>query len=165
LQSLNPLRLAKAEEQFEGVIDLREMQRISDLLQQQSGEIHYQMSFFLDGSERVLAEVELKTVLQMLCQRCLKTMSVEVERNTHLAFVSDKTEIATLPAEYEPLVLDESDDLSINELVQDELLLAIPLAPMHLPDECSAAKEVEKFKDNGKVMPFADLAKLKKKTS
>ena len=46
-----------------------------------------------------------------------------------------------LPEQYDPLLLDETS-IELGSLIEDELTLALPIVPMHEPDECSFDPEL-----------------------
>jgi len=108
---------------------------------------------------------QLKTDLALICQRCLERYDIPVEVELKLNWVKSEQDAKKLPLRYEPLLV-ESIPLKLNDVIEDELLLALPIIAMHELDECNAAKfvtndkaaEIEKEKPN----PFAVLAELKK---
>ena len=82
----------------------------------------------------VAVSVEAKVVMQ--CQRCLSDMEVAVESASLMACVWSDEEAAALPATYEPLLVDHAADLS--DIAEEEILLAIPVSPIH-EAECKSA--------------------------
>jgi uncharacterized protein len=93
-----------------------------------------------------------------------------VEVDTWLRFVSDEAQAAALDAELEEDVLALEREQDALELVEDELLLALPLVPRH--EECPQplplpAEDLDDEADAApaKPNPFAALAQLKKKPS
>ena len=161
-QPLNLLRLAKAGEQLQGLLDISRMRRVMAFLPQSDGQLSYCLSFSFDDTGRICIQVELKAELQVICQRCLQPMQIDIDRESWLALIKDRSEMETLPARFEPLTLVDEDDLSILALLEDELLLAIPFAPLHPESECSASEDVKRLQVEGKPNPFASLAQLKK---
>jgi uncharacterized protein len=96
------------------------------------------------------------------CQRFLQPVALELELSRPLRFVADEATAAALDAESEDDVLVASRSLDLHELVEDELLLALPLVPMH--DRCprplpmAAGDAATEPAPN----PFAALAVLKR---
>ena len=163
-QSLNPLRLAKAGERLEGDIRLDSMERIADMVLENQGVLHYCLRFGVDDSGTHFVESEISTQLVMRCQRCLEPVTIDIHKLTLLGIVRSKTEAESLAVKYEPLVLDE-DVIRVNDLVEDELLLAIPYSPLHPKEQCSGTMELDQINAESKVNPFASLASLKKDKS
>ena len=162
-QTLDPLRLARSEEQLSGEIDLNEMSRVADLLQSDAGSVGFRLDFDHGEAGNCRIRVEIETSLLMNCQRCLQKMQVDIKRQSTLGIVADKSAAAELPNDYEPVILAENESMTAIDIVEDELLLAIPIAPLHAPDECGASKELEALSADAKTKPFAALAALKTK--
>jgi uncharacterized protein len=103
----------------------------------------------------------IRTQVEMACKRCLQSLPVEV--------VAQPFFVLLLPGEAEPqehetLVVEAP--LSLIELVEDELLLAMPMSPGHTEGECELAAPVAT--DRAPVAekrpnPFAELRGLKGK--
>jgi len=161
-QSINPLRLAKASKQIEGNLQVGSFERLEGLLLEKSGELQYALSFYFDEARTCIIECTIDVQLTFECQRCFKPVAVDIHHSSLLAVVNDKDEFDALAEEYEPLQLEE-EHISVGELIEDELLLAIPLSPLHEEDECSGKKVLDKVNADAKPQPFAALAALKKK--
>ena len=161
-QPLNLLRLARAGDKLNGVLDVGSLQRAGTLLSSDKGELSYCLSFDIDESKRILIDIEIAATLEMTCQRCLQPLEVAIERKTSVAAVREKAELNGLANNVEPLILSEQEQISLLGLVEDELILALPLAPLCPEATCDASKDVERIKKEGKPNPFAELAKLKK---
>ncbi len=96
------------------------------------------------------------------CQRCLQPVALDLEVSRPLRFVADEATAAALDAESEDDVLVASRHLDLHELVEDELLLALPLVPMHghCPRQLPMAAGDAAAEPAPK--PFAALAALKR---
>ncbi len=68
-----------------------------------------------------------------------------------------------MPDRYEPLILTD-EQLSLSKLIEDEVLLSLPMAPMHEPEECPAGGLFEK-QAMDRHKPFTVLKDLKKSKS
>lgn len=104
-------------------------------------------------------EVWLRGRITVQCQRCLKAL--ELPLDLHAGFELERTE-----AQADAAGLDEddfwdalvgSDRFDLRQLCEDELLLAVPYAPMHETCEAAGPKQAGE-----RVSPFAALAQLKK---
>lgn len=161
-QSINPLRLAKSRERIEGSLQIDSFDRLQDVLLENEGELKYSLSFDFDESGTCVIECIIDARLIFECQRCFKPVAINIHTSSLLGVANDKNEFEALAKEYEPLQLDE-ESISIKELIEDELLLAIPIAPLHAEDECSAKAVLDQINADAKPQPFAALAALKKK--
>ena len=100
----------------------------------------------------------------MTCQRCLQPVDIPLEVHRAIRFVRGEDEAARLDAQAEDDVLPLERTLDLPELVEDELLLALPIVPRHehcpspLPAPAAAPEEQEPAES-----PFAALAALKRK--
>lgn len=160
-QSINPLRLAKARERLVGKIQLDSLARLEGILLENTGELQYSLSFSFDESGVCVVESIIDTQLILECQRCFKPVDIEIHKSSLLGVVNDKDEFEALAKEYEPLQLDEGI-VFVEELIEDELLLSIPLSPLHPVDKCSGTSHVDRINADAKPQPFAVLAALKK---
>ena len=117
------------------------------------------------GEPEIWLHVQADTCLPMTCQRCLTPVDVALTVDRSFRFVADEETAAALDDESEEdiLALDPAFDLAI--LVEDELLMEIPLVPRH--DECPVEVTLEVVDPafeaalSEKPHPFAALAKLR----
>jgi DUF177 domain-containing protein len=161
-QSINPLRLAKSREQIKGSLQLDSLERLKGVLLENKGDLQYSLSFDFDESGTCIVESVIDTRLMLECQRCLKPVAIDIHKSSLLGVVKEKDEINTLAKEYEPLQMDE-ESIFLENLVEDELLLALPISPLHAGEDCSGKKVLDRINADAKPQPFAALAALKKK--
>ena len=104
-------------------------------------------------------------LLPLTCQRCLGPVDVAVSVDRSFRFVSDEQAAAAQDEESEEDVLALSRSFDLLELVEDELLMELPLAPRHevCPEPVNLAVADEGFDDAAEPQenPFAVLNKLK----
>lgn len=102
------------------------------------------------------------------CQRCLQPVLLSLDVDRAFRFVPTEDEAAALDADSEEDVLVLSRHFDLRELVEDELLLTLPIVPMH--DDCpaplvaTALPEEPASDDAAPVHPFAALAAWKRGT-
>jgi len=159
-QLIEPLRLAKAGERLNGQFTLDVFHRLDTLLNNDLGDLVYRLDFTEDPNGIYCINGEITASVEVLCQRCLKPFQLMVNHSISLGIVLDKEEAEQLPSEYEPLLLNE-DTLSVVELVEDELILALPISPIHAAEDCPGSDILEKINHGQKRHPFDELAKLK----
>jgi len=111
-------------------------------------------------------ELRADATLLLQCQRCLLPVatSVEVERN--FRFVKDEDTAAALDDEIEEEVLALPRALDLRQLVEDEMLLALPLVPRHdqCPELLPRSFGEDEIEEDEAEHPFAKLAILRKDT-
>ncbi len=119
-------------------------------------------------------EFSVKAPLETQCQRCLQPMEFLLDEQGKLALLEDKAQ-ASLLQEEDWLLLDDVVEMVKHErrlpiltMIEDELLLGLPLVPKHdyhdencVPVEILADDEEEPIEE--KNNPFAILAELKEK--
>lgn len=112
-----------------------------------------------------VAELTVRGVATLACQRCMQPMSVPVDTVVRVALVASEDDVARVPADLEP-VLAPGGRISIGELVAEELLLALPIVALHDEGEsCAAAPAAVGTVATGQEThkPFARLADLLKR--
>ena len=109
-------------------------------------------------------ELSIRATAELTCQRCLAPVRRVLESASRLAFVpSDETRV---PAEHEAVACDPHR-LDLAALVEDELLLALPIVPKHehCPAPWISAAPAQTAEDAAPAHPFAALASLKRRNS
>ncbi len=103
--------------------------------------------------------------LSLVCQRCLQPIDTAVQAQRSFQFVADEALAADIDADSEEDVLALSRTLNLIELIEDELLLALPLVPRHpsCPQPLKPPEDAEPFEE--RAHPFAVLGELKRKSS
>ncbi len=159
-QSINPLRLAKARERIVGEIQLNSLARLKGILLDYKGKLEYSLAFEFDAEEVCIIECAIETELVLECQRCFKPVEVDIRKNSLLGVVDESVEIDSLAKEYEPVQLDEDGVITVEELIEEELLLSIPLSALHPVDKCEGINDLDRINAEAKLQPFAGLAAL-----
>jgi uncharacterized protein len=151
---VDPWKAAEGKRVFAGTMPLKRMERLSPLLVSTGGEAGFEVCFYFDRQRNAIIKVAVKADLVLLCQRSLEPYTETVQRTSLLAVIRDIAEQDMMPANYEPLVLETGGHgrgkLALLELVEDELLLALPQIPRN-----PAVDEIELSTD-GEVRPLSD---------
>ena len=114
------------------------------------------------GDAQIWLQVEAATHVSLECQRCLKPVDLPLQFSRRFLFVHGEDAAAQLDTDSEDDVLAMTRALDLHELIEDELLLAMPIVPRH--DVCPeplALPPDEAVTDDG-PNPFAVLAGLKR---
>lgn len=119
------------------------------------------------GPGQAWLHLHAETQVQLQCQRCMRPVDVAVESSRSFRFVKDEATAAALDDESEEDVLVLAPQIDALELIEDELLMALPLVPMHerCPEPLAAPVPDEALPSTGqddKPHPFAALARLKR---
>lgn len=161
--TVKPFSLAENGQTLGGEIALAKMQRLAGLLSSNQGTVEASLDFGLDEQGIPYLKGHVKATLELICQRCMQSMQYPLDTTVNLAIAHSATEAERLPTHYEPLVV-ESPILSLVSVIEDELILVLPIVAMHDEVDCKAAKTVAVGSAVEKPNPFAVLAKLKGRT-
>lgn len=159
---LDPWRAVDSRSVFAGRLPMSSLSRLHGLLLDATGEVEFRLAFSRDEGHRPILRCEVAATLRLSCQRCLEALDHQVDTSTLLALVSGIEEERCLPEPYDPLLVSDKP-IRPRDLIEDELLLALPQIPMHEADLCemrvpeTSATQAESVKES----PFAGLAELK----
>ena len=120
------------------------------------------------GADQIWLDVQASVALPMQCQRCLKPVLSTVLAERSFRFVADEATAAALDDEAEEDILVLSRDFDALALVEDELIMALPLVPRHevCPEAVTmAVSDPDVDAAQERPHPFAALASLKKPSS
>ncbi|MDO8862320.1 YceD family protein [Haliea sp. E1-2-M8] len=142
-----------------------ELPRFRDLLAADEGIIEAVLTFSRDEEGRYLVQVVTDSTVTVTCQRCLQPMPLQLHTDSTLAVVWTDEQARLLPAWLEPVIVTE-EECSLRELVEDELILALPPFSYHEQVDCNTvladmAAEPEADELPEKSNPFDVLAQLK----
>ena len=113
-----------------------------------------------DGESPDLLNLTLKATVQMKCQRCLGGMAEPIDASYRFQFVKDEaTAQAQDEAQDEVDTLVHSREFDLHELIEDEMLMALPFVSLH--EVCPEAGAAAFLPADAKPNPFAVLKNLK----
>ncbi len=170
---VNPFRLIEQRKSLVGTIPLARLPRIQELLcsdKDESAEIKVKLDF--NRSERGLPLItgEIDTQLDLSCQRCLSKLEYAITADIHVILVITDEQAERVQEEGYESYLVEEERLFLQDFIEDEVLLALPLSTMH--EECDAGRpyiealpedeiDLVEEDDDGEENPFAALKNLK----
>lgn len=156
---IDPIRMADVGSTFVGTMPLKTLDRLENVISNQQDEITVQLEFGKDIEGIRFVHGLISGQVELVCQRCLKPFMLAIKSEFALSPVKDDQEAKELSTLYEPLLM--TNEILLKTIIEDELLLNLPLVPMHPVEECSvklAESEPEVVK---KTNPFSQLANLK----
>jgi len=152
---------AKNSESLRGKIAVSRLKRVRDDLASSEGEIEFRVQGEMDGRQRPTLTLSISGRVTLTCQRCLAVMSHTLDLKSQIVLVANETQLPDLGDEDEEVdVVLASSKMSILELLEDEIILALPLAPKH-DFECVDPKDTD-GEPAGTHQPFSILGKLGK---
>src|SRR6267143_511345 len=141
----------------EGTLPLNSFPRLQNVLVSDAGKVAYALTGVRDERGRPSLQLSVRGTLQLRCQRCLGPLAHEVRAGALLVLASSQAEIDAEPTGVEsPDRVVAGKEMEVRDLVEDELILALPYAPRH--DECEAHPGgTEAGSDRAGSSPFAGL--------
>lgn len=162
-EHVDPFRFAEQQLSLTGTIQINELSRLSAYLSAKQGEVALELKFGIDEQGINFLKGHLQTTLNLECQRCLEPFSYEIISDFALGIVKTLEEANALPGHYEPAMAQENN-LEIRGIVEDEIILSLPIIPRHAHENCKVKLPVEDtFEEEQKMNPFQVLASLKEK--
>jgi uncharacterized protein len=148
-------------ETFAGDIPLGEMPRLGEMLLDGNGSVRVEFEFANNDLSLAVIRGQFAASLRLTCQRCLEPMDLAIDQPFELLIDASDEDSEAFDLES----VNTSDGmLDVFEVIEDELLLAIPIIVMHEDASCNphwqaetGNTEVEAAKNN----PFAALEALK----
>jgi uncharacterized protein len=153
---IDGFEFASAGASKQGVWPLGDFPRLGDLLAADYGEVEYALQGVRDGQGRPSLRVRVRGTLQLRCQRCLEAMPYEVQADALLVLAGTLAEIHAEPADVHAADrVVAGKEMPVRDLIEDELILALPFAPRH--ESCNPRGSLDA---EGKTSPFAGLRGL-----
>lgn len=139
---------------LQGVSPIRDFPRLRDLLHADAGDVEYMVSGNRDREGRPALRIELRGILSLSCRRCLEPLDFPVALDALLTLSRRESEGDEDPVDSDIERVVASREMAVRELLEDELLLWVPLAPCHTA--CVAEPTVGSERSS----PFANLRGL-----
>ena len=154
-------RLADVGESREFDLPLGELPRLTPALASTDGLARCRVTFAREQGQPV-ATVAVNARLGLRCQRCLKPVWTDVDSESQVRFVTDPASVDENDLGIEPTLAPEGR-IALRDLLEEELLLSVPIVPRHGdPRECDGL-EVEEDEAEEMQRPFAGLGELLKR--
>ena len=158
---LHPERISSKPIAFKGTFAPAELERLEESIADGRGELRYEVTATLDRQRRKVVSCIIEGFVFLICQNSLEAFRHDISIHDRLVLVDDESRLPSVEEE------DEKEDyvvadgpLDIRDLVEDAVLLALPMIPRKPGTEGAARPDGEKAE---RPSPFAALASLKKK--
>ena len=160
-----PLRLAHLGQQLDGEIASHLMPRLMGDFERggsptKNGDARVQLRFECREGSHPHVTGEIGVRLTFECQRCLEPVDIDIEATLNLGLVREG-QVGTLDTDEDYLELNE-ESVNLATLVEDELILALPIIALHPQGSCSPVEALSKESKISSESPFAVLSSLKK---
>lgn len=164
-----PYRLADRHASFNGPVSVGLLPRVKEALVAAEA-MTLTVAFSRDQDGYRVATGTVAGQLTLTCERCMGDMPFALDTGFEMALVAQESQMSSLPKQYDPWLVTPGTEVSVAELLEDTILLAIPVFPKHPPEECrikmSFGAENEdavalESSEPEKPNPFSILADLK----
>jgi uncharacterized protein len=148
---IDPWRACRRGFVFNGDVSLSELRRLSDAMDAPeraprrvdsgledsavAGAARYELRFSRDREGRCLVRGYVRATLRLRCQRCLDEVEVPVDARIELALIRRDEDALDLPEHLDPWLVTE-ERLDPLDVIEDELLLAVPVIARHPLGSC-----------------------------
>ncbi len=166
--TIDPIQLAERGARLTGTLPLKSMPRLAQGSLDGSGDVIVDLAFERqEGQQVFIMHGALRVTLRVTCQRCLEAMDLELKAEPWLILQKSGERLEQQEGDADVLVTDKP--LPLSDMVEEELLLTLPMVPMHAPDQCpvkvraaSVARTAPDQGGRGRKNPFSVLDRLKK---
>jgi uncharacterized protein len=160
MRTVDVLELAREGGSVEGEVEAADLARLSRMLAAPMGRIRYRFDGRIDDRGRSAASLRIEARLGLNCDLCGERLDWALDESDRFFFVDDETQLGALPITAdgdEPLLASRRFDLE--DLVEEQTILALPISPRH--PACERRARAEQPEDDAS-RPFAVLESLKR---
>lgn len=154
---IDSLAFAREAGSLQGKLPIAGLTRLLDYLVDSAGGLTYRVEGKMGHRSRAQLWLQLDGVLSLSCQRCLEGIEHPIHVRSLLEFVDDEEDLTQEEIEDDSKdFLPTQKELDVTALIEDEIILALPIAPCH--ESCAVP---EAGQGTEKISPFAVLSGLK----
>jgi uncharacterized protein len=146
--------------EISGEVPVAELARLQDVLESPQGILSYAVRGGVDNQGSHYLDIGVTGRCSLLCQRCLKGLDYQVQIDTRLLLREQPSLDAMGDEEEEFDSILADTHLDVLNMLEEEIVLSLPIAPKHETGACQAAGGENRQED--KQHPFAVLEKLKR---
>ena len=144
-----------------GKIAISALERLQDCLTENSGELQYEIAGSLNSDGKLILRISAGGLIKLRCQRCLGDLVHVLELHTDLLLAGNEKELSSLDEDESVDCILGEPNLDILALIEDEIILSLPISPRHEENECSIDRQLSVNTAEQKPL-FAALTALKK---
>lgn len=134
---IDGFEFAAAGDSLRGAWPAESFPRLRELLHDETGSVEYELRGDRDVHGRARLELRVAAVLRLTCRSCLEPLEARVSEDASLWLQRSQSEVDAQPITAEgPDSIVGSKEMAVKDLVEDQLLLALPYAPRH--EHCAA---------------------------
>ncbi|WP_101775236.1 23S rRNA accumulation protein YceD [Pasteurella oralis] len=166
--TVDPVKDAQRRLDYDGYYAINQLERLSESVSKVLSDAQVRLSFFIDPQKLVVMKGQATVDIEVVCQRCQKAFMQTIDCTFCYSPVANLDQADVLPEIYEPIEFDEFGEIDLLGTVEDELILSLPIVPLHSSEHCEVSVAEQVFGElpeelAKKPNPFAVLASLKQK--
>jgi|FrelakmetLWP11LW_1041352.scaffolds.fasta_scaffold27884_2 uncharacterized protein len=152
---INNLEFAQKQQKLVDAFEVSSLKRLSEMLALHDKSllktpVHFELIGNSKQFRQPCLQLHIKTNLPVICQRCLDNMTVHLDLS--FDYLISNADIDEFDDDDQVDWLEANNEMNLLDLIEDELLLAMPIAPVH-EKNCSKLSMQSGEKPN----PFAVL--------
>ena len=166
--TVDPVKDAQRRLDYQGYYSANQLSRLAESVSKVLSDAQVTLSFFIDPQKLVVMKGYASVDVELHCQRCGEPFVQTVDCEFCYSPVANLDQIDVLPEVYEPIEFNEFGEIDLLGTIEDELILSLPIVPMHSSEHCEVSVAEQVFGElpeelAKKPNPFAVLANLKQK--
>ncbi|KLU16535.1 MULTISPECIES: 23S rRNA accumulation protein YceD [Xenorhabdus] len=166
--TIDALRAAQKRLDYHGSYSAEQVSRLAETVVSVDGDVDNSLSFEIDNQRLAVVKGHSEVDVTLACQRCGSNFSHHVHTTYCFSPVVNDEQAEALPEEYEPINVNEFGEIDLLAMIEDEIILSLPVVPVHDSEHCEVSDADMVFgtlpPEAEKPNPFAVLASLKKST-
>ena len=165
---VEPVKSALKRSDYEGVIATKDMARLMGSVVSSDEWVDVKVQFEKDAQGLTIFHGHLGTQVTLICQRCNGELDYPVEAEFCFTPVQggEQESEDIIPEAYEPVEVNDHGEVSLLQIFEDELLLSLPIVPLHAESACAVKRDDMSFgkiePEQERKNPFAVLKELKR---
>lgn len=165
-KQVDPHKCAIQRSDYQGVMAVEGMERLNEFVVDILDEITVGIRFEIDAQNLTFFHGDIATRVSLACQRCNEPFDYTIEQSFSFTPIKEGQSIEDISDTYDPVELNEHGEINLSELLEDEIIVSLPIVAMHDEKDCRVTKDDLSFgeiePDVKQPNPFAVLKELKR---
>ncbi|MEG0278084.1 MAG: 23S rRNA accumulation protein YceD [Morganella sp. (in: enterobacteria)] len=164
--TIDAKRTAQKRLDYQGCYTPEQVTRLAESVASVDSDVDVDLRFEIDPQRLAVIKGTAEVDVSLECQRCGNIFPLHVRATYCFSPVTSDEKAEALPEEYEPIDVNDFGETDLLAMIEDELILSLPVVPVHESEHCEVSDAEKVFgklpEEVEKPNPFAALASLKK---
>lgn len=164
--TIDAKRTAQKRLDYQGCYTPEQVTRLAESVASVDSDVDVDLRFEIDPQRLAVIKGTAEVDVSLECQRCGNIFPLHVHATYCFSPVTSDEKAEALPEEYEPIDVNDFGETDLLAMIEDELILSLPVVPVHESEHCEVSDAEKVFgklpEEVEKPNPFAALASLKK---